>query len=108
MLNRPLITIFCSTILCSTILLVPASMAETIALPVASQGDYLDNIERPQRHQTSSTVIEQFGEPLVKHPATGEPPITRWDYKNFGVYFEGDHVIHTVLKHRRQDQQPEQ
>jgi hypothetical protein len=73
-------------------------------LPINSQGAYLEDINRPQRHQTSQSVIEQFGEPAAKHPATGTPPISRWDYEYFGVYFESGHVIHTVLKHRRQDQ----
>jgi hypothetical protein len=27
----------------------------------------------------------------------GAPPITRWDYPNFSVFFEGDRVIHAVV-----------
>jgi hypothetical protein len=26
----------------------------------------------------------------------GKPPITRWDYPGFSVFFEGDRVIDTV------------
>ncbi len=102
MTNKPLLY----TTLCSLILTTPLAIADNIVLPINSQGAYLDNIERPQRHQTTGSVIEQFGEPLNKQAATGEPPISRWDYEHFGVYFENDHVIHTVLKHRRQDQLP--
>jgi hypothetical protein len=44
-------------------------------------------------------VKEVFGEPQKRTPAVGEPPITRWIYKDFTVYFEYDRVIHAV-KHR--------
>jgi hypothetical protein len=26
----------------------------------------------------------------------GHPPITRWDYPAYSVFFEHDHVLHTV------------
>ena len=29
-------------------------------------------------------------------PPSGKPPITRWDYDGFSVYFEHQHVIHAV------------
>ena len=29
-----------------------------------------------------------------------QPPITRWDYPSFSVYFEHDKVIHAVAKHQ--------
>ena len=34
---------------------------------------------------------------LAATPALGNPPITRWDYPQFSVYFENDRVLHTVL-----------
>jgi hypothetical protein len=27
----------------------------------------------------------------------GKPPISRWEYPGFIVYFESDHVIHSVV-----------
>jgi hypothetical protein len=42
------------------------------------------------------TVEKEFGAPATKHPTVGKPPITRWDYANFSVFFEGDRVIDTV------------
>ncbi len=30
-------------------------------------------------------------------PRWAQPPITRWDYDAFSVYFENDHVIHAVV-----------
>lgn len=42
-------------------------------------------------------VQSRFGEPVKKHTAVGDPPITRWDYDRWSVYFEYDLVLYTVL-----------
>ncbi len=52
----------------------------------------------PKRGATMSQVTSQYGEPVTKHAAVGKPPITRWDYPAFSVYFEYSHVIDAVLK----------
>lgn len=52
----------------------------------------------PATGQTMSQVQANFGEPEMQHAAVGEPPITRWDYPEFSVYFEYQHVITAVLK----------
>jgi hypothetical protein len=46
-------------------------------------------------------VEQKFGAPVAKHAAVGgasahQPPITRWDYTGFSVFFERDRVIHSV------------
>ncbi len=46
------------------------------------------------------TVEKQFGPPTTKHPTVGKPPITRWDYAGFSVFFEGDRVIDSVRDRR--------
>lgn len=44
------------------------------------------------------TAVEQrFGAPNSRHAAVGQPPITRWDYARFSVFFENDRVIHAVV-----------
>ncbi len=53
--------------------------------------------ERPQRGSTMSAVQSRFGEPVMRHATVGEPPITRWDYARFAVYFEHDRVLHAVI-----------
>lgn len=54
----------------------------------------------PARGMTMSSVEKQFGEPAERHPTVGgapaQPPITRWDYHGFSVFFERDRVIHAV------------
>ena len=41
-------------------------------------------------------VESRFGAPAERFAAVGQPPITRWVYPAFVVYFEFDHVVHTV------------
>lgn len=72
-----------------------AAMAETIV--VEDQVKVRDSaVERPERGATMSAVESRFGAPAAKHPTVGQPPITRWDYPNFAVFFEKDRVIHAV------------
>lgn len=51
----------------------------------------------PHRGTTMSDVEKHFGAPATRHPTVGEPPITRWDYSGFAVFFEHDRVIHAVV-----------
>jgi hypothetical protein len=51
----------------------------------------------PSRGMTMSQVSSKFGDPVTKVPAVGKPPISRWEYPGFVVYFEGEHVIHSVV-----------
>jgi hypothetical protein len=44
-----------------------------------------------------TTVEQKFGAPVTRHPTVGAPPITRWDYAGFSVFFERDRVIHAVV-----------
>ena len=54
------------------------------------------NVERPGRGMTMTAVEAKFGAPTQKHDAVGQPPISRWDYGDFAVFFEHDLVIHAV------------
>ena len=50
----------------------------------------------PRAGVTMAEVEKVAGAPKAKHAAVGQPPITRWDYEGFSVYFEYDRVLHTV------------
>lgn len=57
----------------------------------------------PQRGSSQAAVLKTFGEPVEKHaPAGGghpkQPPITRWDYPGYSVFFERSTVIDVVVK----------
>jgi hypothetical protein len=55
------------------------------------------DVATPSRGMTMSQVASKFGTPTTKVPAVGNPPISRWEYPGFVVYFERDHVIHAVV-----------
>jgi len=61
----------------------------------STQGERTD---RPARGAAMSTVESNFGTPLAKQPAVGDPPISSWEYQDFTVYFEYDRVLHSVDK----------
>ncbi len=65
-----------------------ADTLETPANPSGSAG--------PQRGMTMAKVEASFGNPARRVEAVGHPPIARWEYPGFVVYFEGDRVIHSV------------
>jgi len=72
-----------------------AAIAETLV--VDDQLTLRDStVERPKRGSTMTEVEKHFGAPVEKHATVGQPPITRWDYAGFAVFFEHDRVIHAV------------
>jgi hypothetical protein len=58
----------------------------------------------PQRGMTMDAVRARFGNPVTEHPPVPtndgplHPPITRWDYDGYSVYFENNIVLHSVVK----------
>ncbi len=53
---------------------------------------------RPTRGMTQARVESKYGSPASVRAPVGDPPITRWEYAEFIVYFEYDKVIHAVRK----------
>jgi hypothetical protein len=51
----------------------------------------------PTRGMTMDKVEAKFGAPSKRDAAVGEPPITRWEYPGFVVFFEHQYVLHTVI-----------
>jgi hypothetical protein len=53
---------------------------------------------RPEPGWSMAVVRRQFGEPIRRIPPVGQPPISRWVYPDFIVYFdfEHQHTIHAV------------
>jgi hypothetical protein len=70
--------------------------AETIAVDDQVSVRNSD-INCPGRGMTMKTVEEKFGAPQERHAAVGQPPISRWDYPTFSVFFEHEYVIHSVV-----------
>jgi hypothetical protein len=73
-------------------------MADDVAMPAQSGAAATTTpVTTPARGITMAKVEAQFGAPTERHAAIGKPPITRWDYANFSVFFEYDHVVHAVV-----------
>jgi hypothetical protein len=70
--------------------------AETIAVDSGIAVKESD-VATPARGMTMDQVATKFGAPANKIPAVGKPPISRWEYPGFIVYFEASHVIHSVV-----------
>ncbi len=70
------------------------ALAETLSTETGNPAQASDT---PNRGSSMATVQSRFGEPVNRHATVGNPPITRWDYPQFAVYFEHDRVLHSVL-----------
>jgi hypothetical protein len=92
--------------------LIPTTLA-LLLLASAAQADTLliDGIDvdkqsadtRPKPGMSMTAVESTYGAPAQRHAPVGgtiaeQPPITRWDYPSFSVYFENDRVIHAVAR----------
>ena len=56
-------------------------------------------INTPRNGNSMSQVRAQFGNPITEVPAVGDPPISRWEYDGFSVFFENDLALHSVVHH---------
>jgi hypothetical protein len=54
-------------------------------------------MDLPENGQTMARIESKFGTPENRGQAVGDPPITRWDYKEYSVYFEHRIVLFSVL-----------
>lgn len=76
------------------------SLAEEVRIPLGQQNATPEwRTAQPTRGATKAQIEAQYGQPDSRNGPTGDPPIYYWEYADFTVYFEGDHVIHAVSKH---------
>ena len=54
----------------------------------------------PVRGVNMESVLLEFGEPMQRYEAIGEPPISEWVYTSFRVYFEHEIVLHSIVMGR--------
>lgn len=83
-----------TALLLATILSAGSAIADTLIIEGigAQAGNELT------RGMTQAAVEARLGQPISKRNPVGNPPISSWEYSNFIVYFEYDHVIHSVAK----------
>lgn len=85
-----------------TLSLATPSWAEQIIVPVGSQQGAA--VVMPPKGMSMSQVESRYGAPNDKSGPVGQPPISTWEYPGFTVYFEHQHTIHSVVKHKPQPQ----
>lgn len=59
-------------------------------------GSSLHAATLPSAGMSMQAVESQFGQPLKKNVAVGQPPITRWEYDGYVVVFERSTVVGSV------------
>lgn len=94
----PTRTFLFSTLLSGLLaMIIPATtIAEEIRIPIGQQAGDESSVRVPAKGMTKEHVKATFGEPIEASEPKGNPPISRWSYNDFVVYFEHDHVIHSV------------
>lgn len=85
-------------ITCAVLAVTAAARADVLLLDEIKQ-EAATQSQRPERGLTMAQVESQFGMPTTKLAPVGDPPITRWEYPGFTVYFEHQYVIHAVPNH---------
>jgi len=59
-----------------------------------------------RRGMNTQQVESKFGRPERRIGPVGDPPISRWIYPEFTVYFEDNLTLHAVTHHRRVQRSP--
>ena len=72
--------------------------AQNLDMSGADRSSTFDQPGKPRRGMTQASVEASFGAPQNMVNPVGDPPITRWEYADFVVYFEYDRVIHAVSR----------
>ena len=87
------------TLCASLLLLSQVSHAEVISIaqPSYDSPNSAEGILRPTRGMSKNSVTKKFGQANSKVAPIGNPPISRWVYDDFIVYFEYSHVIDAVI-----------
>jgi len=89
--------VFYALLALSALLTLPVVNADTLLIDGVNRSK-VSAEERPKRGMSMNTVESTWGQPIARRSAIGEPPIARWEYSAFIVYFEYSHVIHAVAK----------
>ncbi|MDA0679383.1 MAG: hypothetical protein O3A13_07320 [Proteobacteria bacterium] len=72
--------------------------SQNLDMSASDRSSSFDQAGKPTRGMTQASVEANFGSPQNSRAAVGDPPITRWEYADFVVFFEFDKVIHAVTK----------
>ncbi|HEY0942695.1 MAG TPA: hypothetical protein VGE08_21585 [Steroidobacter sp.] len=93
---RPKLRIVLPRLLAGLVVSMAAAAAGADELTTPPAPTASEQANRPSRGMSMEKVEATFGAPTQRAAPVGEPPITRWEYPGFVVYFEHQLVIHTV------------
>lgn len=88
-----LVSAFATTFTSLTLWSAPA-LSDQLKVPPSAERP----VNRPSRGMGMDKVQATYGAPTRKVAPIGEPPIERWEYPGFTVYFEYKKVIHSVVE----------
>lgn len=79
-----------------TVLTLMLGVTVLLAVPTTAPADVLlieevrqsERMQLPVNGMNKDDVRAKYGAPAQTHAAVGDPPITRWDYEHWSVYFE--------------------
>jgi hypothetical protein len=77
---------------------VGGASADTLDMQGTDSVSRFEEAGKPTRGMSQARVEANFGTPQSRVSPVGDPPITRWDYGTFVVFFEYDKVIHSVTR----------
>ncbi|MDH4046776.1 MAG: hypothetical protein OEW68_01560 [Gammaproteobacteria bacterium] len=87
-----------STVIVASCLLLGAAHADTLQMGGTENAARFETPGKPTRGMSQAKVEATYGSPNSKQAAVGDPPISRWEYGEFVVFFEYDKVIHAVSR----------
>lgn len=75
--------------------------AEQLQMPEdgAMKQSMPSSMDMPIKGMSKEQVRQMYGEPVKMVAPVGDPPISRWVYDRYTVYFEYTHVIRSVINH---------
>lgn len=83
-------------------LLSAPNLAQAEILKIGEQAKVITKADTPRRGLSMKAVQSTFGQAKKVSVSKGKvtkrnPRITRWNYGSFSVFFENNHVVHTVV-----------
>lgn len=90
--------LMCSVLFAATFV----ARADDVQMPESEPAAAAAPASLPAKGTSMKAVAKQYGAPSTKHRAAGgdtrrHPPITRWDYPGFSVFFERSKLIDAVV-----------
>ena len=78
-------------------ILIPVSLQADVLKMPGGEPQVITKSTVPARGMTQNEVLQRYGEPSSRKAAVGQPPISRWNYPGYSVFFEYNIVLHTVI-----------